>query len=364
MKLVYEPNVANSQMSSLLYSNNTQGTEEAYGSGDSTSDISQAVFLGDIFQAISFIIVLIPGVPLNILAVVLIIKYKSLQQCRFFVAFQIFCSNIVLLVFLMPVSAVSSIAHGWVFGDILCDLTAFLIEWMRALRFFLTLVLALDCSFSVYFPLHFCKWEVRFVTVTSVLAWIAALVLSALPLTGLLDCYNYSPFIKYCFIGPPTILACDILVRVSIYTQYTAGGLVPLILYVALYCKARKVARKIKSDNRDSQTQGGVQHVNAVSRRRQKATFLLLVFNVFGLSLPHFILFNIINLLSARISIPIELILFTNIFVRFFFILVPVIDPLTIMKNTDVRKVLVKIKQSFRGSKVTPNFTSETNTAS
>ena len=143
----------------MLIPKATEYLDEVYSNtSDVTNDsISEAIILGDIFQAISFIIIFVPGMILNIMIITLIVKYKSLHQCGFLVAFQIFVCNIFYLLFLMPVSTVSSIAHGWVFGDIGCNAVGFLVEWMRVLRFFLTLVLALDRSFLVYFPFGFCQ---------------------------------------------------------------------------------------------------------------------------------------------------------------------------------------------------------------
>ena len=332
----------------MLIPKATEYLDEVYSNtSDVTNDsISEAIILGDIFQAVSFIIIFVPGMILNIMIITLIVKYNSLHQCGFLVAFQIFVCNIFYLLFLMPVSTVSSIAHGWVFGDIGCNAVGFLVEWMRVLRFFLTLVLALDRSFLVYFPFGFVKYEKKFVKIASVVAWFGSLVFALVPLPWFLDCYNYSPFIKYCFIGPLEVMSCDVHVRVSIYSQYTAGAVIPFFLYIALYYKARKISRKIKLEV----GQGGNEASNrsSTSRRRQNATFMLLVFNVFGLSFPHFIFFNVINLLASRISIPIELIVFTNVFVRFFFLLSSVLDPIVVMRNSDMRGVLVKVKQSFK----------------
>ena len=302
---------------------------------------------------------------LNVYLIALIAKCKKLQSMSFYLILQIIAIDLIHCVILFPASIINILINDWAFGFSLCPTIGMMVVLARHTRNFLMLVLAIDRLCSVFLPFWFIRHRKQVIVPLSFGAWLMAFILALIPVTGLLDCYGFQRFTWICLLGRGCRNqdACNFFqiftVSVSAFSVF-----VSFILYLILLCKAKRLNKIVvpslsvfTSDTTDTgaiKTDGGSESIteqSSINARKQKTekratiTFLIFFLALFGVVFPSFIFFvvgpQILRLLQVQRP-PRAYIIFAVICRSLFSSLV-FIDPIALMRNSDVREVNSKV---------------------
>lgn len=185
----------------------------------------------DGMQATIALIVAISAILLNGTVLYLVAHFKHLHQSSLFLALQLNISHIIIASTVMASIVVSTIARGWLFGEVFCQIVGMVNDGLTFVRFRMVLVFTLDRLFTVFMPLFYIKHGAKISTAMSATVWMGALIQVVNSLQGLSNCYAYLPTFKTC-----TAVTCSPACRVHVYTFVTLlqilGGMVPFALYM------------------------------------------------------------------------------------------------------------------------------------
>ena len=204
-------------------------------------------------RAFLCIIMIFGGTFLNSLVIVLVAKYKKLQTLSFAIALQVVVIDLLLSPILV-VNLVSAIANGWLFGEHFCAFIGFVILIMASMRTFLMFIFVIDRFLSVFLPFSYPKHKVKVAVSLSVLCWPLSIILNAAMLPGLLNCYRFNALSWTCFFSSKCSGNCSAFIAVYLSLIVIPITVLPIILYIALFCKAKK-ARKNDAAVSDSSSQ-------------------------------------------------------------------------------------------------------------
>ena len=314
--------------------------------GTTVPDFRKLFTIVSMIQAIGYVSIVIFGIGLNSFLLLLIIKFKTLHQRGYFIAMQILISNLLLTFSLLPTTVVASLLNQWILGDGMCNTFAAFQIWMQIERWLLTLLLALDRTLCVWKPLTYDKeFGNKLVPVLSVVSWIAGFVLALVPVHGIGSCYQYYSALKLCSFNRPNHPACTLYVLFLGTFLIVFGGVTPALLYLALYCKARKINNTIIN----AQAAWNLTHSgNKSAARKRKATFIVLFFTVLGLSIPFYavLILQIVTALASKSFTIIGDNLFWVTHLLYHGLVIA--DPLSMMKNKEVKETILRFKTSIR----------------
>ena len=285
--------------------------------------------------AFFYIIFLFVGTFLNSLVIVLVAKHKKLHTLSFAIALQVVVLDLLLSLTFM-VNLVSAIANRWLFGEHFCAFVGFVVLIMASMRTFLMFIFVIDHFLSVFLPFSYTKHKVKVVVSLSVLCWVLSFAIQAAMLPGLLGCYHFSTLSWSCGFSSQCRGNCSIFIAVYLYLILIPITVLPIVLYIALFCKAKK-ARKNDAAFSDSRSQ----------KKEWKATitFFLLFLSVLVTVLPTNLISSLIFNISREISAASYVILSLNVIVVR---LLVITDPIVIMRNQDVREILAKRKTNIK----------------
>lgn len=238
-------------------------------------------------------------------------------------------------------------------------------------------VFVTDRLLTVFAPYWYYKRNHRKYVVVplSVAAWFFAIVYGLIPMPFILDCHEYGRISWGCTVSKgckyPDI--CDAYKNASVVLSNVIGGLIPLVMYIVLYCKARQLKRrmptcalsKVTVDNSLVQESSSMceknvsdqkkfivlstsnsdhSNGNDATDKKQKQdrtatiTFAFLFLALIGVSFPStfFFVIGTSAFKSQGVPPPEIFVIFSTIFRTLFNFLV-VIDPIAIMRNRDVK---------------------------
>ena len=317
-------------------------------------------------QGVYYITAFPIGVLLNVISIVLIAKFKKLHSTSFYLILQVIVADFFNALLLYPVAGANIIANVWVFGSGLCQVLALSLFFLRYARNLLMLVLATDRLCTIFLPFWYSRHQVHVVVPMSIVAWFLSFVVALIPVYGILGCYEFQRVTWICDFGN----GCSYPIHCSRYrtgsvTVVNIGMIISLVMYLVLYCKARQLKKKThvvpspaqsgersnsgSSDSGDSTTV----IIRNKFEKRATTTYILLFIALFGVSFPAFLFFVVGSSVISELDIwpPPEGYIITSIITRSMFSLLVVIDPITLMRNADVREVISycwkKFKQTF-----------------
>jgi hypothetical protein len=289
------------------------------------------------FQSIFYFLIIFGGLFLNSVVIILVAKYKQLRTLSFLVSLQIVVLDLILALTLVS-NLVTSVSHVWLFGEYMCAITGFIETATAMARTLLMNVFVIDRFLSVFCPYFYPRHNKKIMVSLSVACWVFAVLISVPMLPGVLDCYRFVDHAKGCLLSSICNQNCSLYVRIY-------GGLIlpitifPIILYAVLFTKGRKLRREYFA---------GSTVPEAISARRndRKAliTFALLFVSVCVLIIPT-------TLLSVSIAAAFHgdypaAAYVVQVFNSLTVVLLIVTDPIVIMRDRDVKDVLVKVKNS------------------
>ena len=289
-------------------------------------------------QAVFQLFTFFAGGFLNLFVIVLVAKYKKLQTVSFGIALQIVVLDLLLSTVVSLVGLTSSIANRWVFGEHMCALIGMAISINAAMRTVSMLVFVVDRFLLVFCPFAYPKYQFRTVVILSLASW---LLIVALGIIGYaLDCYTYISFICVCAPAYDSCNStCSMLWGLSAVFIMMPSRIIPLFLYAMLFIKAKRARKAIVSL---TQTSGS----GSIIKYDWKATitFFNLFMSVFASSLPSFAL-----IIFTSIFYPGEKALPTlNILAACSLSLLPISDPILIIRNGDMKEVIGDFKVMLR----------------
>ena len=296
-------------------------------------------------SSIYFIVLLFGGAFLNILVIVLVAKYKQLQTYAFGIALQVIVLNLLLL-FLTMVALANVVSNQWVFGEHMCAIVGLLLFILTSERTLIMLVFVIDRFLSIFCPFFYPKHKVKIIVTLLVASWIFVVISNIM--SFIFDCYTFSVDTWIC--GPS--VSCNGVCATYhglIYTSiHTPAAIFPVILYIILYVKAKRVMKKTKNTDL----------ANSHQREwRLTITFFLLFITVFALFIPGATI-SIIASLYPTDERPAVLYIFST-FGGELTAAILLTDPLVIMRHEEVRKIRSKIFGDMK-TKLLTAFSSST----
>ena len=267
--------------------------------------------------------IILVGFTLCCLVIFLVAATKKLQKVSLLLATKILIVDL-LYAFLGATSTISSSVMGhWVFGAPMCTAVAFFLSLFGLVRSFTLAVMAADSFLLVFAPIAYCKVNKKTVTTLLVVAWLAAVAISAFSLPGLLDCYGYRSVQHTCFIASAFCHSACRVVGIMYFSVFTPpASIMTIVLYTCLFCKARKLKRSSSNARSDKEYLGSI------------LTFLLIslctIVYLIPLSMALFFIRYIANNASVDYVVPV-----INSSATYSLV---VLDPIFLFQNKNVRE--------------------------
>ena len=283
-----------------------------------------------------FSLLFLLGISLNCFVIWLVATHKKLHTLSFGVALQVIVLDILFSVNYLPI-VITSIAGRWVLGKDACVLIGFIAFFTGFERTTLMLVFVVDRFLSVFFPYFYPRHKVKITISLSALSWLIIFTLSVASLPGILDCYTFISNLNYCTRSTTCSQTCFIIGNASFAILAVPSTVVPLFLFGALYCKGRRIRKEMAVPD------GG--GCDEASKREWRATitFFFLFITVFALTIPTTAVQIIIAQVAVRVSVAFVIQVLSSGIIS----LLVLTDPIVIMRNKDVREILLELKTSL-----------------
>lgn len=289
-----------------------------------------------VLQAIAYFLVFVFGLSLNSFVIFLVAKYKRLRSHSFGIAVQLNIVNILTSVVYLN-GFVNIVANGWVFGEYACAISGMFLFIMSAVRLLLMFEFVVNRFLFVFMPFRYPKSHGKVLFVLPCIIWVGSLLASLSVLPPILDCVRFSSATFLCTTTTKCGLDCSLFIITSYIFITLPCTVVPTILYILLYVKARKL-KKATATVTDGTASGGQRDWKAT------ITFFILFLSLFAASLPSVTVSVILAIVYKDDAIP-PAAFGVLIFCIHVLTLLAVIDPIVIMRNQDVREVLKDFKE-------------------
>jgi hypothetical protein len=197
----------------------------------------------DYIQACIILMLGATGFLFNLFILFMVVRFRVLHQRIMYLALQIVCIDLIYTLTIPPVIFISGASGTWLLGQAMCNIFGIIHDFFAMFRFTMTLVLTLDRFMSVFWPFFYDRKSTHMVLVMLGGVYLASTLRAFLPVTGILGCHIYIPTFKTCSALPSCSPACYWFVAGATSVVIIAGALVPLALYVLLFCKVRSIKR-------------------------------------------------------------------------------------------------------------------------
>ena len=294
---------------------------------------------------IGFFLLMFPlAVLLNCLLIFLIAKYKILRQTTFYLALQVVVVDLASVFFIFPLTIVGGFAQQWTFGPVLCTVSVFVESFLRQSRQSLMFAFVSDRFCLVFFPFWYRRHRKKLVIGLCVGLYTIAVILASILL--ILDCSGFSRVTWHCAIDTACTnpKACGIWTPISLVFFTVWGSCVPLVMYAVLFIKAKQIRNQVVPVNDSEEV---TFYFN--NERKANVTFFIMFLSLFGvvfiplsLLIGEIIAFRTLNAQKTpgyTIVLTISVLIFNTL---------PIIDPIAIMRHSDVRKALSSLKRELR----------------
>ena len=297
-----------------------------------------------IVQACIALLIVIFGVPLNLLLVVALIKFRHLMDEAFILCISIFFANTVVSFAMGSNIFLSSATRSWPLGYVGCEIYAFLTYSPIPVRWLTLGMLSIDRFCRVFFPFRYTRHSKTVLKILLIFPWIYTIVSNTLTLLQVFRTYYFTTNLPGCF--HRSDCQGSIVCMVSVYVESTvllgSGSILPIVLYTILYIKSRRLLRALNTFHITSEQQ------KADSERQNKATktFALMVITF---SCYSAVLFIIVLLREIPVIQDIGGVFFL---LYDFTILYLVTDFLLIWKNKNGKHVIKKLINTVLGKQI------------
>ena len=253
--------------------NASNDTSELWLVEDRTSGLVTAVFL---------LLFLVIGLPWNLLVIVTIVKQKLYTQPTIILLLSLVITDLVLLVFHLPLVMVTAFSGEYVFGSSdsvrcsVCSNTGFVSVLCSVNAIFTIALMSIDRFLFIYLPLHYDRYITKWRTVVAIaVAWLVAVAICVLPLIGFGDIIYTSESFS-CDIDPGLEYGIFLLVLVCL-------AILPVIvLNVWVCCIVQRNIHAIYKVRQSMKNSTSTEHSKAYrsvkKKRHDKERHLYLVF--------------------------------------------------------------------------------------
>lgn len=278
------------------------------------------------------------SIPLNALMVYLICKYKSLQTMSFVLILQVVIIDLVGALVLIPLTVISVGANKWLLGENMCIITGVVNYAIGFTRTEIMLCFVIDRFLQVHFAFSYPKYRLKTVCSLSVISLVAPIVLAAVP--GFFGCYSFAPSIGQCHLSFNCGLICSVYRGIVSFLVILPSCVVPLFLYAGLFHKAKKI------NSRTAPASVAIPSLDPDNNKREMRatlTFFLMFVALFAVTAPHAITYIIGTTIYYSSTPPLAFQIVEAIFANVVSLIL-ILDPIVLMRNTDVKDEIVKIK--------------------
>ena len=229
-------------------------------------------------NTVFYLLLMVFGVFLNVILIVLVLKFKELHTLSFVITLQVVIADLANAAAILPVQFITAAANQWLFGAHFCAIQGYLFLICSFSRTILMFVMVFDHFFAVFLTFLYQKHNKKMLGYLSVLSWL--LVLS-ITLPGILDCLSFIPQRYFC---APNLSCSEACIKYGSFITYgilAPACIVPLLLYAALLRKAKKLkdSTPVPEDSTPKK------------EWRATITYLLLFVALFAVTLP-FLIFS------------------------------------------------------------------------
>ena len=288
-----------------------------------------------IIQACFAMIIIGIGVPLNLVLIVALIKFRHLMDEGFTLCVSIFIANLILsLGFGINIFAASS-TRSWPLGYRGCQFFGFVTYWVGGVRWMSLGMLSIDRFCRVFLPFRYPRHSKTVLKVLLLLPWVILLPNTILALFNIQGTYDFYISLPSCYYSQicTEYTACPITIHIQFTVILASGSILPIVIYTILYCKARRVLRAIQTLYAPSEQQ------MEVNERQNKAT------KTFVLMLVTFSCYTSVRIIIQLVAlIPvIQDITGLFLFLADILFLYLITDFFLVWKNSDGKQVIKKL---------------------
>ena len=297
-----------------------------------------------IVQACIALLIVIFGVPLNLLLVVALIKFRHLMDEAFILCISIFFANTVVSFAMGSNIFLSSATRSWPLGYVGCEIYAFLTYSPIPVRWLTLGMLSIDRFCRVFFPFCYTRQSKIVLKILLIFPWIFTIVNNSLTLTKVLRTYYFTANLPGCFYQANCqgSSVCMASIYVESMILLGTGSILPVVLYTILYIKSRKMLRNANTCHVTSEQQ------KADNERQNKATktfaLMVITFSCYSAVVFVIVLFRQIPVTQDIGGLFFILSDFTLLYV--------VTDFLLIWKNKNGKHVIKKLINTVLGKQV------------
>ena len=291
-------------------------------------------------------VIVIISILENALVLLLFARFKELRTRSVVVSMSMVVADLLFTLFYTLQVIVTTLNKRWVFGDLGCSIFGFMASALLCIRWLIVSLLCLDRFLTVRFPFSY-KRRGKYILITlTTLAWVLPLLAATIPPASGLAAYGLQENQPVC-LPICTSLPCRLYLFLVYTTVYILGSIVPIVLYLLLYCKARKLrtSTSLALGRLTTQVAGGVavsQPISEQTVNRDKhatLTVVLIFAAVFITGTPAYFaqITRPIYAQQCKINILAHFIIFE------FLLCAPMLTPLVIMRDSSFRRCLVKL---------------------
>ena len=286
-------------------------------------------------QSLVYFLCFFFGGLLNLLVIILVAKYKKLQNHSFGIAVQVSAVNVVLSILYLT-SLISAIAGRWVLGEYLCIISAMLLFITINVRTLLMFVFVVDRFLFVFFPFTYPKHHRKVVIGLLVVVWVFSIAAGIPPIPPILDCYTFHSRSYLCSHFSECGRDCSLFSSTNYTLIALPATVLPTVLYAILFIKAWKIKKSMPSIPKEE------------SEREWKATitFAILFVSLFAATLPSITTNFIINRVYAGSVVP-PAVYAAAVVCTALLTVVPVTDAIVILRNRDIREAYQEAKETI-----------------
>ncbi len=202
-------------------------------------------------------------------------------------------------------------------------------------------VIVCDRFCTVFMPFKYQRIRQKVIIPLNISAVLVTAIITVIPIA--LDCMDFNRIAWYCTPqkGCKNPDSCQLLLIAVGPLSIVIGSYVPMVMYIIMFIKARRPRNQISTGILETEEV----LIRKRNERKANTTFLLLFLALFGVTAVPF-LFYITSGPFIGEETSDAYILPRYIF-RLVFSLLPIIDPIAIMRNQEVRKALKSLRNTF-----------------
>lgn len=178
----------------------------------------------------------------NGLVLLLVARYKQLQRRSVMVILCVAVADLVMTFSFHLPALVSTVIGQWPFTSTGCMAFGFLGFEFILTRWMIMAVLSIDRFFTVRFPFSYEKHSKSVLAVLIVAAWVLPIA-SVVPSVHRVGDILFRENIPTCLVGCSKLdMQCKVYVMSVLSLAFTVGGVLPTLLYLWLYHRARRLS--------------------------------------------------------------------------------------------------------------------------